>query len=90
MRAASSALDRPAARAVAAAVALAALGLSGWLLYIDNRQDPALAACIAKRTAAIAGARDKGNLPAEVAKRFLARVRASCEAEARAGQPPPR
>ncbi len=90
MAAAPSPLDRPAARVVATVVALAALGLAGWLLYIDNRQDPAVAACIAQRSAAIEGARDKGNLPADVAKRFLAHVAASCEAETGNGRPPPR
>jgi hypothetical protein len=52
----SSSLDRPVARAVAAAVALTAAGFAGWLLYIENRQDPAVAACIAKHRAAIEAA----------------------------------
>ena len=81
-------LDRPAARAIAAAVALAALGGALWLLYFAYREDPAIAACIEKRSAAIEGARDKGHLPAAVAKRFLAHVRASCEAAPEGGGPP--
>jgi hypothetical protein len=83
-----SRLDRPAARAVAAAVALAAVAGALALLYQAYRDDPAIAACIARRSAAIAGARDKGNLPAAVAERFLAHVRASCEATPEGGGPP--
>lgn len=85
MAAAQSVLDRPAARVVAGLVALLALGLLGWLVYIDNRQDPALAACIKERSAAIAAAREKGALDASIAERFLARVAASCEAQLREG-----
>lgn len=85
---AASILDRPAARAVAAVVGLAAFALALWLLYLDYRQDPAIAACIARRSAAIEGARDKGSLSAGVAKRFLAHVAASCEAEPEGGGPP--
>jgi hypothetical protein len=78
MAAAQSALDRLMARAVAAGVGVVALGLVGWLLYINYREDPAIAACIEKHSAAIRDARDSGGLPAEVAQRFLAKVGESC------------
>jgi hypothetical protein len=81
MRAASSPLDRPAARAIAAAIGLLALAGAGWLIYLDNRQDPALLACIKRHSAAIAAARDKGALPPAVAARFLAHVAQSCRAQ---------
>ena len=86
MRVAPSPLDRPAARGIAAAVAAAALLLAGWLLYIDNRTDPAVAACIRQHTAAIEAARDRGALPAAVAARFLLHVAQSCAVQA-AGPP---
>jgi len=85
MTVAGSRLDRPAARAVAAALAVAATGAVAWLLYVDNRQDPAIAACIAKHSAAITAARDKGALPPNVAARFLAHVAQSCTADAEGG-----
>lgn len=78
---APSPLDRPMARGLAAAVAAAALLLSGWLLYLDNRTDPAVARCVRQHTAAIAAARDKGALPPAVAARFLAQVARSCAAQ---------
>jgi hypothetical protein len=82
MTVAQSALDRPTARAVAAAIALGACGLVGWLVYIDNREDPAVAACIKQHTAAIDSARDQGALSADVAARFLAKVAESCKEQA--------
>ena len=81
MHSAASHLDRPAARAVAAVIAAIALGLIGWLIYIDNRVDPAVAACIKQQTAAIEQARDQGALPADAARRFLANVAQSCAAQ---------
>jgi hypothetical protein len=81
MSPASSALDRLAARLAAGAVALAALGLAVWLVYIDNREDPRIAACIRQRSATIERARDSGGLAAEIAGRFLARVAASCRGD---------
>lgn len=80
---ARSRLDRPAARAAAIAVAASALALAGWLVYLENRTDPRIAACVARQTATIRAARDKGTLPAVVAERFLARVAQSCAAAAR-------
>ncbi len=77
-----SPLDRPAARLVAGGVALAVLGLAGWLLYLDNREDPAVAACVKQHEATIERARDKGALAADVAAQFLARIEASCRADA--------
>ncbi len=82
MSVAQSPLDRPAARGVATAVALVALGLVGWLIYIDNREDPAVAVCIKQHTAAIQSAHDHGALPADVAARFLAKVAESCRDQA--------
>ena len=78
MSAAQSALDRPIARLIAAGIAAAALGLVGWLVYVDNREDPAIAACIKQHSATIRSARDSGALPADVAQRFLAKVEESC------------
>lgn len=78
MTVARSPLDRPAARGIAAAIAAVALGAAGWLIYVDNREDPAVAACIKQHTAAIERARDPGALPADVAQRFLAKVAESC------------
>jgi len=83
MRSGASCLDGPAARIVAAAIAIIALGLIAWLIYLDNREDPAVAACIRHQTAAIERARDQGALPADAAHRFLANVAASCAAQAR-------
>ncbi|GEM_PF-6439559 len=81
MGSATSRLDRPAARAVAGIVALIAVGLVVWLLYVDNRKDPAVAACIRDRTAAIERARRQGALPPDAAARFLAKVAESCAAQ---------
>lgn len=82
MTMAPSRLDRPAARAVAAVVALAAVSAVAWLLYIDNREDPVIAACVKEHSATIVAARDKGALSPSVAARFLAHVAQSCAAEA--------
>jgi hypothetical protein len=82
MAAAQSALDRLVARAVAAGVGVVALGLVGWLLYINYREDPAVAACIERHSATIRNARDSGALPADVAQRFLAKVAVSCRDQA--------
>ncbi len=84
-----SPLDRPAARVIAAAIALAALAGIGWLVYVDNRVAPAIAACVRQHTATIEAARDKGALPADVAARFLARVAQSCAAQPNAVSGPP-
>ncbi|MDE2167651.1 MAG: hypothetical protein KGJ66_15105 [Alphaproteobacteria bacterium] len=78
----ASSLDQPIARLIAAGIAVVALGLVAWLAYIDNREDPAIAACIKQHTAAIARARDRGALPADVAQRFLAKVEESCRDQA--------
>ena len=83
MPAARSALDRPAARGVAAGIAVTALGLVGWLLYVDNRENPAITACIEQHSAAIRNARDSGAVPADVAQQFLAKVPASCRDQIR-------
>jgi hypothetical protein len=83
--AAQSALDRLAARAVAAGVGVVALGLVGWLLYVNYREDPAVAACIEKHSAAIRDARDSGALSADVAQRFLAKVDESCRDQTGSG-----
>ncbi|MGB8182647.1 MAG: hypothetical protein WCF13_09785 [Stellaceae bacterium] len=82
MRSGASCLDGSAARAVAAAIAAIALGLIAWLIYLDNREDPAVAACIEHQTAAIEQARDQGALPADAARRFLDNVASSCAAQA--------
>ncbi|MGH6968506.1 MAG: hypothetical protein ACREEL_05610 [Stellaceae bacterium] len=82
MRSVASCLDGPAARTVAAAIAAIALGLIAWLIYLDNREDPAVAACIRRQTAAIEKARDQGALPVDAARRFLANVAPSCAAQA--------
>jgi hypothetical protein len=80
-------LDSPGSRVIAALVAAAALALAGWLVYTDNRTDPAVAACIARHTAAIEAARAGGALPTEAAARFLSRVAPSCAAQAGAFTP---
>ena len=79
---ARSRLDGPVSRGLAGVIAAAAIGLAAWLLYLEYRTDPRIAACVAKQTAAIRAARDKGALPAAAAKRFLARVEESCAAQA--------
>lgn len=81
MRPSASRLDGHTARAIAAAVAVFALGLIAWLIYIDNRQNPVVAACIKQQTAAIERARDQGGVPADAAHRFLANVAQSCAAQ---------
>lgn len=81
MSSGASHLDRPAARAIAVLIAAVALGAVAWLVYIDNRQDPAIAACIQERSAAIVRAREQGALPADAAERFLAKVADSCAAQ---------
>lgn len=81
MSSAASRLDRPAARIIAVLIAVAALGVVAWLVYIDNRQDPAVAACIQEQTAAITRARQQGALPADAAERFLAKIAESCTAQ---------
>ena len=86
MRSAASHLDGSAARVVAAAIAAIALGLIAWLIYIDNRQDPAVAACIKQQTAAVERARDQGSLPADAARRFLANVAQSCATQVNGGR----
>ena len=82
MRPGASCLDGSAARTVAAVIAVIALGLIAWLIYLDNRVDPAVAACIQRQTAAIERARDQGILPADAARRFLDNVASSCAAQA--------
>ncbi|HYL49327.1 MAG TPA: hypothetical protein VET84_08185 [Stellaceae bacterium] len=81
MRSGVSCLDGPAARTVAAVIAAIALGLIAWLIYLDNREDPAFAACIRQQTAAIEKARDQGILPPDAARRFLDNVASSCAAQ---------
>lgn len=86
MTPADSRLDRPAARVIAALIALVALGLLAWLIYIDNRGDPAVTACIRRQTAAVERARDQGSLPPDAAQRFLAKVAESCAAQRNGGR----
>ncbi len=78
---ADSQLDHSAARVIAVLIALVALGLVAWLVYVDNREDPAVSACIKQRTVEIERARDQGSLPPEAAQRFLAKVAESCAAQ---------
>lgn len=81
MSSVASRLDRPAARMVSAVIAALALGLAAWLVYVGNRQDPAVVACIKQRIGAIEYARDHGALPQEAAQRFFAVVGKSCAAQ---------
>ena len=86
MTSVESRLDRPAARMIAALIALVALGLVAWLVYVDNREDPAVAACIKQYSAEIERARDQGSLPPDAAQRFLAKVAESCAAQRNSGR----
>ncbi len=94
-----AAIDRPAARLVAVAVALAALAMLGWIHRDDllpgetdaSVQSPARAAflaCFTPQDARIAADLDSGRITADQATLFRGRAEAFCTAQAeRNGQP---